>query len=287
MKNMKTKIQKIILGKVTCAVAILLLFVALNIQAQYAYTILPFVSPIGISGDYVLGGNFIYNYVTQTYTYLNALDGTYVEGISGNNIVGFYNPGPGEEGFVYNISSQTFTTLNVPGVNYATFAFGIDGNNVAGYQYHPGQSYVYNITSQAYTAFARPGAETTYASGISGNYVVGQNYFYGVGFEGFLYNINNQTFNTLQFVPTGISGDNVIDGGDFIYNIASQAYTEFNFPGASSTSVNGIDDTDLVGTYRNSSGDNCGFLAVPVPEPGFFALLAACAGAFSLWHRRK
>jgi hypothetical protein len=243
---MKTKIQNAIRlsGGVTFAIVILLLSATEKTQAQYSYSILPFASPLDASGENIVGGgNFVYNYVTQTYTYLSppGTHATYAEGVSGDNVVGFYNPGPGEEGFIYNINNQTYTTLNVPGVSYASFAFGIDGNNVVGYYYDPLQSYLYNITSQSYTTFGRAGAETTYASGISGNYVVGDNYYYGVGDEGFLYNISSQTFTTLPFVPTGISGDNVVGGGDFIYNVDSQTYTTFNVPGASSTSVNGIE----------------------------------------------
>src|SRR5580698_10288635 len=85
-------------GSVICAGSVLLLAATLNAQAQYNYTIL------SAPGD---------DYNMQ------------VLGISGNNILGNYTvPGSGENGFLYNISSQTYTTLSMPGAS-TTAAWGI------------------------------------------------------------------------------------------------------------------------------------------------------------------
>ena len=61
----------------------------------------------------------------------SATVGTVAFGIDGGNIVGYYNDGSGEHGFLYNGTS--YTTLNDPSATGGTAAFGIDGGNIVGY----------------------------------------------------------------------------------------------------------------------------------------------------------
>jgi hypothetical protein len=100
-----------------------------------------------------------------------------------------------------------------------------------------------------YSTLSVPGASVTYASGISGNNIVGS-YGNGSADLGFLYN--------------------------------GSTYTTLSLPGA----PDGIDGNNIVGSYSNGSGDTYGFLATPVPEPSVLGLLAVGAAAL-LVRRRK
>ncbi len=197
--------------------------------------------PYGISGNYVVGGvptggGFLYNIASQTYTTLPFI----ASGISGDEIVG------GDT--LSNFVTGTYTTLNVPGT-----AWSISGNNIAGYYYNSNgnnwDGFVYNITSQTYITLADPnGYIYTYAYGISGNNVVGD-YFNGSSWQG------------------------------YIYNITSQTYTTLDVPGANDTYLQGIDGSNIVGYYDNSYG-TFGFLATPVPEPSVWAWIVLGSTGF-------
>jgi len=113
----------------------------------------------------------------QNYNYTTIDDplgvNTFAQGISGNNIVGYYEDSSGNyNGFLYN--GSTYTTLNNPlGVN-GTFAIGIDGNNIVG-EYVDGSGnangFLYNGSS--YTTLDDPlGVNYTIAEGVSGNNIV-------------------------------------------------------------------------------------------------------------------
>ena len=59
--------------------------------------------------------------------------GTTAEGISGNNVVGLYYDTAGKgHGFLYNISTEQYTTLDDPLATQYTVPTGIDGNTVFG-----------------------------------------------------------------------------------------------------------------------------------------------------------
>ena len=60
--------------------------------------------------------------------------GTYAYGIDGNNIVGTWYNGP-PHGFLYDITSGNYTTLEAPEANNYTEVWGIDGNNIVGWYY--------------------------------------------------------------------------------------------------------------------------------------------------------
>ena len=63
--------------------------------------------------------------------------GTYVTGIDGSNIVGYYTTVnqyqqlTGNHGFIYN--GSTFTTIDNPLAGGGTYVTGIDGSNIVGY----------------------------------------------------------------------------------------------------------------------------------------------------------
>src|SRR5580693_1934491 len=65
-----------------------------------------------------------------------ANDGTYVEGISGNVVVGYYVNTLGIHGFYHTLGTTNYTTLDdsaTVSTNGSTFAYGISGNNIVGY----------------------------------------------------------------------------------------------------------------------------------------------------------
>lgn len=277
-----------------CAGAILLLPAAMNAQAQY-------------------------NYITLSVP--GAVD-TYANGISGNNIVGFYDTGTGttDQGFLYDGSA--YTTLSVPGAE-DTEAFGISGNDIVGAYSDGGttwQGFLYDGSS--YTTLSMPQAvlSGTKAVGISGNNIVGI-YSTGGAELGFLYNINSQSYTAFNFEASGISG-NIIVGGNILYNIDSQTRATLSVPGAAYPSLSGISGNNIVGYYYTGStyqsflydgsgytilgvpgeentlaigidGNNIvgwynngsteqGFLAIPVPEPSALGLLALGLTVFLL-----
>jgi hypothetical protein len=95
---------------------------------------------------------------------------TYINGISGNNIVGQYSYSGGVSGFVYNISSGTTTDLSSLG--FITI-YCIDGDNIIGRAWGP-HNVLYNMKTQATTIIDMPGVLDSEPYGISGNKIVGR-----------------------------------------------------------------------------------------------------------------
>lgn len=142
--------------------------------------------------------------------------GTYVAGVSGSNLVGYYFDSQGaQHSFEY--GAGAFTSINDPnGGPTSTVALGIDGSNVVG-----------NFTdaNDVEHGFIFDGAEyktldvtiagsspvtATSITGISGSNIVGT---YTAGSEhGFLY--NGSSFTTLDG-PTGVSGANETELGTY------------------------------------------------------------------------
>jgi hypothetical protein len=139
----------------------------------------------GISGNNIVGGyygisgqqGFLYNgssYIT--------LEGS-ANGINGNNVVGNtqapigFNGNEVQVGFLYNISTASYATLNDPLAAYGTYANGISGNNVVGYYQDSSGAYhgfLYDISDGTYTTLDDPsGVNGTFATGIDGNNIVG------------------------------------------------------------------------------------------------------------------
>ena len=239
-----------------------------------------------------------YNYTT--FDFPTAV-GTYASGISGNNIVGFYQSssgtgdwesgnsgviyiaGTGTFGFLYNVSTATYSTLSDPLAVNGTLAYGTDGNNVVGYyngNHAFADGFLYNINTATYTTLNDPlGVFGTVATGISGNYIVGA--YDGIsGQQGFLYNGSSYITLTDPFAAngtsaSGVSGNYIVGSYNgnlnsssehlsyygFLYNIGIGNYTTLNDPlAAYGTYANGISGNNVVGFYQDSSGAYHGFL---------------------------
>ena len=146
-------------------------------MTSQTYITLSFAA-FGISGDYIVGGHTIYDFVTQTSTTLSVPEpgffGPAARGISGNDIVGFYTslkPGAqSTQGFLYDGSS--YTTLSVPGA-VQTSAFGNSGNNIVGWYQNSSGAFGFLYNGSDYITLNVPGASSTVALGICGNDIVG------------------------------------------------------------------------------------------------------------------
>jgi hypothetical protein len=155
--------------------------------------------------------------------------GTYLTGMDGKNVVGFYTDGLGNDhGFVYD--GATFTPRDDPD-GIATDPFGISGNTIVGDYYVSGNPYplgfIYDGTG--YHTLDVAGSIETDAYGVSGNNVV------GISMDGF--------GNILSYL---------YDGHNF---------TTLSGPtGAKETVAYGITGNDIVGTYQDASGIDHGFL---------------------------
>ena len=105
-----------------------------------------------------------YNFTTLNNP--NGVNGTFINGISGSTIVGYYNDfSDTPNGFTYNGSD--FTTLNDPyGVN-GTFINGISGSTIVGY---------YNDFSDTPNGFTYNGSDFTTLNdpyGVNGTFING------------------------------------------------------------------------------------------------------------------
>lgn len=114
----------------------------------------------GVSGTNIVGytdyNAFLYNGSSYTALFVPGAQGASIgKGISDNNIVGYYSykdysGGEISKGFLYNIDSQTYTSLSVPldALNNATVtcAEGISGNYIVGYYQTASSTYAFLAT---------------------------------------------------------------------------------------------------------------------------------------------
>jgi hypothetical protein len=232
----------------------------------------------GVSGPNIVGTymdqihdtgsyGFVYNMVTSNYTTLENPNGVRagasvmtLYGIDGNNIVGINNafaPPYNEwqpESFYSTLTGGTYNEFYYPSpsqvqnegdysvTNYATFAFGISGPNIAGYwldqnlTYH---AYVYNSVTNGYTPIYSDYGGGAPIYGIYSNTVVGN------------FADPNKSYN--------YSG--------FTFNFATSNYTTFRVPQAPGNVFGrGIYGTTVAGYYIDASSLYHGFVAtIPVP----------------------
>jgi hypothetical protein len=205
---------------------------------------------------------------------------TYITGIDGDTIVGYYsyydsftmaNSGLKDpHGFIYD--GKTWRTLDCPRVLESsliedTMIEGIDNGNIVGNCYsrisrYPNGSsgedgFIYD--GHAWRLLNFPGARNTYVQAIEGSNIAGY-YTDAAGEHGFFYNGTN--WNTLLYPwvseythIAGISGNNVAinhfynpDG--VIYNLDSQTWSTIEFPGEDDfTRVLAIDGSNILGWY--------------------------------------
>ena len=170
----------------------------------------------GISGDRIVGGYWDepwnaggechgFYFDGSTFTSLTdplagsnhkyTIQGTAAYGISGNSIVGDYiDANDVYHGFIYNIETQAFTTLDDPSAagSFGTVATGISGNNIVGIYYvslggDESAMHGFLYDGSAWTTIDDPNAVgATYVTGISGNTIVGYYWNANDNNEGFI-----------------------------------------------------------------------------------------------------
>jgi hypothetical protein len=99
------------------------------------------VSGNNIVGYYIDGSYNIYAYLFDgsTWTTLNfGGDGSRAFGIQGNEVVGVYFDGSQADGYVYDIATGQYITVNGPAGATGTELTGIDGDTVTGYYFDSG-----------------------------------------------------------------------------------------------------------------------------------------------------
>ena len=260
----------------------------------------PNTHAMGISGNNIVGWYDDLSFSRRAFLYdgssYTTLLGIYAHGIDGSNVVGTTTDANGSHGFLYNITTSTYTNLDDPlsanGLDLGTHAEGISGNNVVGYYFDAAKvahGFVYNIATNSYTTLDDPKAGTdsgdgTFAEGISGNNIVG---YYVDPFgrsHGFLY--NGTSFITLSGMTYayGISGNYIVGdqpGGSF-GSLSGVIYDGTNYASGFIYQFYGISGSKIVGSYVSSVGvapSYSGFVAT-IPEPS--SLLLAAVGGIAL-----
>ncbi|MDB6169297.1 MAG: outer rane autotransporter barrel domain protein [Verrucomicrobia bacterium] len=159
-------------------------------------------SPIAILGNRVIGytggstgHGYLYDIALGTYQTLPAAPGSNVSipyGIDGDDVVGFYFPNwpsPPVHGFIYNLVSGSWTTIDYPGVvPGGTTIQAKSGDYIVG-SYGNGNGYVSRISTGVFTTIIASTGESVSPYGISGDQVVG-NYFLNGVVRGFIYRIS-------------------------------------------------------------------------------------------------
>ena len=156
-------------------------------------------------------------------------NGTFVQGISGTNIVGYYADGSGTvHSFVYNGSA--YVTLNAPIGNDWTFAQVISGGNIVGYYSDANTEHGFVYTNDAYITVDNPNADNNDYDGNDGTFVESMS---GSNIAGYYWGSN-------------------YDVHGFVY--IGGAYVTVDAPnGVGATYVTGISGTNIVGHYGTNS----------------------------------
>jgi hypothetical protein len=175
---------------------------------------------------------------------------TYVSGISGNNIVGYYGS---SHGFLYD--GTNWTTIDMPGAQ-STIVRGISGNKIVGeyslsdspFPFGPWKSFLYDGTNWTTIPLPATGGSIGVNYGIDGDIIVSRNQ---------IYNMATQSLTTLDYPGAtmtriyGIDGSNLVGSYDhhgFVYNMTTQNWTTIDYPGATYTRIYSIDGSNLVGS---------------------------------------
>ena len=226
---------------------------------------------------------------------------------SGSQIVGVWNNGGPSNGYLYNVSGASFSTIADPagtgtrptGVNNSGTVVGFYNDTTSGHQ----EGFVYNGTSYTPLNVTLSGATATFAQGINNSGAIVGYYESGGNQYGFLY--NGTAFTQLDpFGSTFTRAIGIDSNGDIVglyrdssdnlhgYLYSNGTYTSLDYPGASLTGAQGINDSgEIVGYYDNSNGNQFGFLASPsaVPEPSSVVMAVSAALVVGLgvaWRNR-
>ena len=219
---------------------------------------------VQLNGNINLNANFNrINYLTLDAT--GAANGTYLTGVSGSNIVGYYiDSANNSHSFLYN--GTTFTTLSDSN-GFDIGAIGISGSNILAYD--TGNISVFFFSDGICTNIGNltpPNADDPQATGIDGNNIVGiasdnnatmSSFLYAAG----VYSIIGYPNNISQTYVTGISGDYIVGDSNvpsnlgishgFLYNGASYSTLDDPDTFVACLEANGVDGRNIVGRYQD------------------------------------
>jgi hypothetical protein len=207
----------------------------------------------------------------------DATGGTVAQGISGNDIVGYYTDSSGYNvhGFLYNGSTYVNVddpnaTENNPNDPNGTYVSAIYGNTIVGDYWVGRNAHGFIENGGIYTTFDDPNtASETVPTGIFGNTIVGYFETNTGGDQGFI--DSNGSFTTVgnpfYTYLTGISGSTIVG------NYGPYPPVPFTYSGGTFTTIsdlnnpyppgyinaNGISGNDIVGGIVDGSGSH-GFL---------------------------
>ena len=207
---------------------------------------------------------------THSWTTLDypSASNTYLYGIDGSNLVGWYTDGANDYGFHYDGSS--WTSLSYP-LGLDTHLHGIDGDNVVGsYEDSSGNRHGvrYNLQNQQWTTLDQPVnslPQTDLYSiddqNIVGYYTDSSNVQHGSLYDGTVWHTYDHPSATRTFFH-GVDGPLLVgsyfiagDENGVIFDrdapVGSQ-WTDLNHPTASTTFLYEIDGPSIVGTYREN-----------------------------------
>jgi hypothetical protein len=198
-----------------------------------------------------------------TFDYSDAR-GTYAQGISGSNIVGYYTDASNQtHGFLYD--GTNWAVLDAPGTSSGTKIYGIDGSSLVGVC-NSATSFLYD--GSAWTMLNIPNMGSVIVSGISGGNLVGTGADFGFDMHGVIY--DGITWTRLDAPGNNLTYMNDIDGSRVVGNVGSghgfvydgTEWTFYDMPvtGAHYTAIYGISANNLVGQYTDASGKHHGFL---------------------------
>jgi hypothetical protein len=222
-------------------------------NASYNFTLSDNLSLVAnFSGS---GSSSAYRVLDDPAELTSTTGGSLALGLSGTNIVGTFRSDY-DSGFLYNGSA--YETLQIPDPNYPfTVVSGISGNHIVGWYSDGASTYGFIYTNGAYTTLRVPSAWNS----VAGNPYEGGNGGYGLllmddEFDGY-----SGTF------ASGVSGDNVVgwyidtNGYTHGFRYNGQTYTTLDDPnGVGATFAQGIDGDNIVGFYSDSKGATHGFL---------------------------
>lgn len=196
-----------------------------------------------------------------------------VDGFDGRTVGGMYwtavNPWSPARGYVYDVVGATYLTFDLPhgGPFNAVSGTTVVGNYATGF--YSTEGYLYDAATSRYIPVQAPGATSTYAADISGNYVVGD-YWLGDYHDhpSFAYVYDGNTYTTL--LPPGGTASTAlrVDGNivlgnyrasdtetyGFVYDLSTSTYTSFAPPGGTHVLPTVLGDSLVAGDYLYFDG---------------------------------
>lgn len=211
----------------------------------------------------------IYSHLWANWTVLDvpmATSHAYFQGLSGNSVVGVYEDNTGFHGFLYDIETNTWSTVDNPGANLTNIE-GVDGDNLVGHYIDDTgcHGFIHNTITKDWIMIDKPDTGWTNVNDMSGNVIVGT-YQDNISVYGYSYDLSEwSTIVVPEYNPpsesmhiTGIDGINIVgwtsmeNHQGFLYNGTSWTFLEV--AGAISTYIRDIDGPRIVGTYIDSHG---------------------------------